>query len=242
MFSKSQLKLITSLSQKKYREKHQLFFAEGKKIVSELLKSSLQLHSIYTTEDIFETEKEKTFLLKESDLKKISRLSTVQTALAVFHIPKTKKIDFSDLAVALDGVRDPGNLGTIIRLCDWFGVKNLICSRDTVDCFNPKVVQATMGSIARINIIYADLSEFLKQSSKEVPVLGAFLDGGNVYHENLPSEGILLMGNESRGIRTGAAASVTKKISIPQFGSLGKTESLNVATATGILLSEFRRR
>lgn len=242
MFSKSQLKLITSLAQKKYREKHKLFFVEGKKGISELLASSFQLHSLYTTEDIFEAEKEKTFLIGEEDLKKISRLSTPQTALAVFHIQEPPEATLTDLVVALDGVRDPGNLGTIIRLCDWFGVRHLVCSRDTVDCYNPKVVQATMGSIARVNIHYIELPEFLTNARKDFPVYGAFMEGENVYRQDLPPRGILVMGNEANGVSPEVAASISEKIAIPQFGQAAETESLNVATATAILLSEFRRR
>ncbi len=242
MFSKSQIKLITSLAQKKYREKHGLFIAEGKKTILELLNSSLHLHSLYTTEDFFTGENEKTFFIKEDELKKISRFSTAQTALAIFHIPESKHPDLSDLIVALDGVRDPGNLGTIIRLCDWFGIEHLLCSEDTVDCYNSKVVQATMGSIARVNICYTNLPEYITRSAAEIPVFGAFMEGENVYQGNLPYKGILVLGNEANGIRSETAALVNKQISIPQFGKSGETESLNVATATAILLSEFRRR
>ena len=242
MFSKSQFKLITSLAQKKYREKHRLFFAEGKKSISELIRSPLKLHSLYTTENIFDAEAEKNHLISSPELEKISRLSTPQTALAVFHIPTPEKPEFSDLIVALDGIRDPGNLGTIIRLCDWFGIKHLVCSKDTVDCYNPKVVQGTMGSLARVNISYLNLEEFLEMAGSQVPVYGAFMEGATVYSDDLPSPGILIMGNEANGISQEAEVYVTKKISIPQFGSSKETESLNVATATAILLSEFRRR
>lgn len=242
MFSKSQFKLITSLAQKKYREKHGLFIAEGKKTIIELINSSLRLHSLFTTEDIFTAEKEKIYFLKEEELKKISRLATPQTAVAIFHIPKSHHPDFSDLIVALDGVRDPGNLGTIIRLCDWFGIKSLVCSEDTVDSYNSKVVQATMGSIARVNIHYTNFTKFLAESAVEVPLFGTFMEGENIYGENLPSNGILILGNEANGIRPETAALVNKKLSIPRFGESRETESLNVATATAILLSEFRRR
>jgi TrmH family RNA methyltransferase len=242
MFSKSQFKLITSLAQKKYREKHGLFIAEGKKTIMELINSSLSMHSLFTTEDIFTSEKEKTYFLQEEELKKISRLATPQTAVAIFQIPKSVHPHFSDLIVALDGVRDPGNLGTIIRLCDWFGIKSLVCSEDTVDCYNSKVVQATMGSIARVNIHYTNFAKFLEKSAVEVPLFGTFMEGENIYREKLPSNGILILGNEANGIRPETAALVNKKLSIPRFGESGETESLNVATATAILLSEFRRR
>jgi len=241
MFSKSQFKLIKSLAQKKFRLKHQLFIVEGKKAISELLNSSLKLHSLFTTEDIFEAERNKTFLIDEAGLKKISNLTTPQTAVALFSIPQSKTPELKGLVVALDGVQDPGNLGTIIRMCDWFGVEQLICSEGTVDCYNPKVVQATMGSIARVNIKYLSLPEFLETADGKMPVFGAFLEGENIYSEDLP-EGILVMGNEANGISAEVEALVTKKLVIPQFGNSLDTESLNVATATAIFLSEFRRR
>lgn len=239
MFSKSQIKLITSLAQKKYRNKHKLFLAEGIKVISELLDSKFSLHSLYTTENVFDAESGKTFAIGEADLKKISQLKTPQKALALFEIPQTENLDAGGLVVALDGIRDPGNLGTIIRLCDWFGVEQIICSLDTVDCYNPKVVQATMGSIARVKIKYMDLPLFL--SDQRLPTFGAFMEGSNVYREGLPSEGILVLGNEANGISGEIEMLVQQKISIPRFGKIQATESLNVATATAILLSEFRR-
>lgn len=238
MFSKSQFKLITSLAQKKYRTKQQLFFVEGKKTISELLNSQLRLHSLFTTEAVFNTDSEKTFFLKPEELHKISRLHTPQTALAIFEIPEIQEPKITEFTLALDGVRDPGNLGTIIRLCDWFGIKNLICSSDTVDCYNPKVLQATMGSIARVAVYYTPLSEFLKKQ-ENIPFFGAFMDGETVYSQDLPSRGILVMGNEAHGISQEISGLITKRLSIPQFGAQ-TTESLNVATATAILLSEFR--
>ena len=240
MFSKSQFKLIKSLSQKKYRLKQQLFVVEGKKAISELLDSSLQLHSLYTTEDIFDAERNKTFFIEEPELKKISNLTTPQTALAVFHIPQSREPKCSGLVVALDGVTDPGNLGTIIRMCDWFGVEQLICSEGTVDCYNPKVVQATMGSISRVNINYLSLPEFLGTADKNIHIYGAFLEGDIIYSQKL-QDGIIVMGNEANGISSEVEALVTKKLLIPQFGKTRETESLNVATATAIFLSEFKR-
>jgi RNA methyltransferase, TrmH family len=242
MFSKSQIKLINSLKQKKYRQKHGLFVVEGKKVISELLDSSLNLQAIYTTEDIFNADPGKVEIIKEADLKKISRLATPQTALALFEIPETKEPELKGLTLALDDLQDPGNLGTIIRMCDWFDIKNLICSDNTADCYNAKVVQATMGSIARVNIYYTNLPEYLEKASTVQPVYGAFLEGENVYREELPSEGILVMGNEANGISENVASKISKKLLIPRFGDHPKTESLNVATATAILLSEFGRR
>ncbi len=242
MFSKSQIKFIKSLTQKKHRQEQQLFIVEGKKAISELLSSSLKLHFLYTTEDVFDAPSTKTEIISSEDLKKISQLTTPQTALAVFHIPEVTSPALKGLILALDEVQDPGNLGTIIRLCDWFGIENLVCSKGTVDCYNPKVVQATMGSIARVNIIYTDLADFLKLAKKELPVYGAFLEGDNVYREELTAEGVIIMGNEARGISAEVESLVTKKLLIPQFGILQETESLNVATATAIFLSEFSRR
>ena len=238
MLSKSQIKLITSLKQKKYRHQHGFFVVEGVKTIKELLQSNLELHKLYTTET-FNIDAKVEVIISDLDLKRISFLTTPNKALAIFNIPKSKPIDNSGLIVALDAVRDPGNLGTIIRLCDWFGVKELVCSNETVDCFNPKVIQATMGSITRINVSYVDLEAFLKAS--EAPVFGAFMDGKNVYNEELSEKGILVMGNEANGVSKDVEAIITEKISIPRFGNLQATESLNVATATAILLSEFRR-
>ncbi len=242
MFSKSQIKFINSLSRKKFRQRHQLFLVEGKKGIRELLDSSVELHSLYTTEDIFKAEKDKICHISTEELGKISQLSTPQVALAVFHIPTTQEPELKDLIIALDGVQDPGNLGTIIRMCDWFGIKSLVCSEGTVDCFNPKVVQATMGSIARVDVHYTSLPDFLKRAKKDLPVFGAFLEGENIYTEELSPKGILVMGNEANGINQEVERLVTQKLVIPQFGTSLETESLNVATATAIFLSEFSRR
>ena len=242
MFSKSQIKFIKSLTKKKFRMKEGLFIIEGKKGILELLDSQLKLHTLYTTEDIFDAPGDLTFFVSEAELKKISNLNTPQTALAVFHIPKETTPEAKGFQVALDEIQDPGNLGTIIRMCDWFGIEQLICSRGTVDCYNPKVVQATMGSISRVQIHYVGLPEYLAAAGKEVAVYGAFLEGEEVYAQPLSSEGILVMGNEANGISPEVEKFITQKLVIPQFGSSHKTESLNVATATAIFLSEFRRR
>ena len=242
MFSKSQIKLIKSLSQKKFRNKHRLFLIEGKKGIFELLDSSLELHSLYTVEDIFNASEEKTNLISEADLKKISNLHTPQTALAVFHMPEVTQPEVKGLQVVLDEVQDPGNLGTIIRLCDWFGVEDLICSLGTVDCYNPKVVQATMGSISRVKIHYLDITKYLALAKEKIPVYGTFLEGENVYTQSLSPEGIIVLGNEANGISSQAEQLISKKLLIPQFGNSQKTESLNVATAAAIFLSEFSRR
>lgn len=236
MLSKNQIKNITRLKQKKYRQQEGLFIAEGGKVIKEFLNSTFKLVDLFTTET-FNVENES--IISEADLKKISCLTTPNTALAIFKIPNAKALKNEGLILALDDIRDPGNLGTIIRLCDWFGIKQLVCSHKTVDCYNPKVVQATMGSLTRVKIVYTDLSAYLKAIN--LPVFGAFMDGKNVYQTNLPKAGILVLGNEANGISSIIETCVTDKISIPRFGDLQATESLNVATAGAILLSEFRR-
>ncbi len=239
MLSKNQIKLVTSLKQKKYRLQYGLFVVEGIKTIKELLQSSLVLDTLYTT-DSFNIDAKNEEIISEADLKRISFLKTPNKALAIFKIPEPKAVDFNQLTVALDDVRDPGNLGTIIRLCDWFGVKDLVCSQETVDCYNPKVIQATMGSITRVNVIYTDLSDFLERT--KLPIYGAFMNGVSVYKSDLYSKGVLILGNEANGISSSVEQLVSKKITIPRFGDLQATESLNVATATAILLSEFKRR
>lgn len=238
MLSKNHIKHIQRLKLKKHRLSDNLFVAEGVKTINELLQSSFTLEHLYTTKP-FVTKTNKQTLITDLELKKISFLTTPNTALAVFKIPKPQPINTNSLIVALDNVRDPGNLGTIIRLCDWFGIPHLICNTETVDCYNPKVIQATMGSITRVNITYLDLDSFL--ASTTLPVFGAFMDGSNVYKTQLPENGILILGNEANGISTSIKHKITKPIAIPQFGVQQDTESLNVATATAILLSEFKR-
>lgn len=240
MLSKNQIKLITSLQQKKYRQSHQLFIAEGVKVIQELLESNFVLEHLYSTSPLFKSvEHNQKSLISEDELKKITCLSTANNCLALFKIPNDQPIETNALIVALDAIRDPGNLGAIIRLCDWFGIDQIICSNETVDVYNPKVVQATMGSISRVNISYLDLPEYLKEV--KLPIFGTFMDGKNVYKEQLPKEGILILGNEANGISKEVAQLVKTKLAIPRFGSLQKTESLNVATATAVFLSEFKR-
>jgi TrmH family RNA methyltransferase len=240
MVSKNQIKLISSLQQKKYRVAHQLFFAEGLKVIQELLESNLELEHLYTTQNDFEDVLfTKKTLVHETDLKKISALATPNTCLAVFKIPIEKKIKEAGLILALDSIRDPGNLGTILRLCDWFGVKQLLCSMATVDIYNPKVVQATMGSIARVNVNYVDLNAFVLET--KLPIFGTFMDGLNIYKTKLPQQGVIIMGNEANGISEELEKVIKNKLSIPRFGDVQKTESLNVASATAIILSEFKR-
>ena len=238
--SKSQLKIITSLSQKKYRQKHNLFIAEGLKVVNELINSSFTIDTLFCTDDyITDVSKDKIVTISEAELKKISNLKTPNKVLGLFTIPDEKPIQKNGLIIALDAINDPGNLGTIIRLCDWFGVAQLVSSKDTVDCYNQKVVQASMGSLTRVSIRYIDLKSYLEET--KIPAFIADMDGENVYKSDLPKEAILVMGNEANGVSSEIKQLVKNKISIPRFGDKQETESLNVATATAILLSEFKR-
>lgn len=238
--SKNQIKLIKSLEQKKGRTQHALFIVEGIKGISEFLNSSYKLRHLYTTKLIFDAPNTLVSEVSELELKKISALKNPNTALAIFEIPEQQTSQNKGLIVALDAIRDPGNLGTIIRLCDWYGIKDLVCSHNTVDCYNTKVVQATMGSLTRVNIQYLDLEAYLEAG--ESGVFGTFLAGENIYNSDLPTNGIIVLGNEANGISEAIASKVNRKVTIPQFGKTKATESLNVANATAIVLSEFRRR
>jgi TrmH family RNA methyltransferase len=238
--SKNQLKLITSLSQKKYRQKHHLFIAEGVKVLNELLNSTFEIETLFCTDDFEVAISEKKIVrISETELKKVSTLKSPNKALGLFKIPKEKALQNSGLTIALDAINDPGNLGTIIRLCDWFGITQLVCSKDTVDCYNQKVVQASMGSLTRVSIHYTDLENYITKSNLDTFI--ADMDGKNVYKTKLPKEGILIMGNEANGVSKEIKTLLEYKISIPRFGETQETESLNVATATAILLSEFKR-
>ncbi|CAM1334775.1 TrmH family RNA methyltransferase [Tenacibaculum aestuariivivum] len=238
--SKSNQKLITSLQQKKYRQKHKLFVAEGIKVVSELLSSRVEAYHVFIVDTAFEVPEDVNFtIISEFELKKISTLKNPNKVLGVFKIPDIKKLESKGLIIVLDKVNDPGNLGTIIRLCDWFGVSELICSIDTVDCYNQKVVQSTMGSLTRVNILYTNLQHFL--TNTQLPIYVADMHGDNVYKTALPQNAVLVMGNEANGVSDEVIAIVKNKLTIPRFGNIQQTESLNVATATAILLSEFKR-
>lgn len=230
MISKNKIKLIRSLETKKGREKAGLFVAEGPKVVNDLLDAG------FTAEDIIEDAE---------DIKRVSFLQHPQPMLGVFRF-KSKSASpdiLSTLSIALDGVQDPGNLGTIIRVADWFGIDNIICSNDTVDCWNPKVVQATMGSIARVNIHYINLEDLIAFLPGDFPVYGTMLDGRNIYEEALSKSGIIVMGNEGNGISQPIREKVNRKLLIPTFSnSEHKADSLNVAIATSIVCSEFKRR
>lgn len=236
MFSKNLQKKISKLYLKKYRLEMGLFVAEGEKVVNELLNSNYEYDSIYSTKFINDNY----ILLKNQEMKKISFLKTPSSILGIFKIPKINpKIDYENTIIAIDSINDPGNLGTIIRLCDWFGIKNIICSKDSVECFNPKVIQATMGSIARVNCLYLDLCAFLMKTKKKV--YGTFLNGKSIYRCNLEKKAIYVFGNESNGISNSLRKQVDQRITIPSFNLKSQTDSLNISNATAIVLSEIFR-
>lgn len=239
MLSKNKIKIISSLNQKKQRKKYGLFVVEGLKSVLEFLAypDKFILEDLFYTND-FSFKTPKATKITATALKKISFLKNPNTVLAVFKIPKEPKEPKNNgLILALDNIQDPGNLGTIIRLCDWFGVTQLVCSLNTVDCYNEKSVQASMGSLTRLSISYTNLVNYLHQT--KLPIYTTQMQGKNVYKETLPKEVILVLGNEANGISDEILSLDNKKIAIPKFGKLPKTESLNVAMATAIFLSEF---
>lgn len=245
MLTKNQIKLIKSLSEKKNRVELGLFLVEGEKSVLELLNSDFKIDLILTTTEFFDKHGEKIReksdsyeIVNQSELEKIGTFETNDSALAVVKQkentePKTEQ---DNITLVLDEIKDPGNLGTIIRIADWYGIKNIIASKETVDFYNPKVITATKGSFTRINIFYTDIKDFL--SKQKLPILGAFLDGENVHKIKFPQKGIIVMGNESNGIKKEIEKVITQKITIPSYG---KAESLNVAIATAIILDNWKR-
>lgn len=240
MVSKNQIKLIQKLQQKKYRFQYKMFVVEGRKSILEFLQANYQVEQIFVT-DFFSQKlpKNKTYITTKEELQKISQLKNPDEGVAIFKIPLSENIDNKGIILVLDDVRDPGNLGTIIRLCDWFGIKHLVCSSETVDCYNAKVVQSSMGSLTRVNIHYLDLQHFLEKTS--LPIYATAMQGESIYKTDFLKDCILIMGNEANGISENIFKFASKKITIPRFGELQQTESLNVATATAILLSEIKR-
>jgi TrmH family RNA methyltransferase len=241
MLSQNQKKHVNSLKQKKFRTQHNSFVVEGVKMVEELLQSNYEVEEIYATQSWIENNP--SVGCDEVSEKELSQISSLKTPNEVITVVKQKApqlIDVSShLTIALDKIQDPGNLGTIIRTADWFGIQNIICSEGSVDVYNPKVMQATMGSFFRVNLVYTNLNQFFSENTNLI-VYGALLEGANIYTEQLNSNGtVLLMGNESKGVSEELIPFITDKISIPKTGG---AESLNVATATAILCSEFVRR
>lgn len=246
MLSKAQISLITSLQHKKYRTQHSLFVVEGIKSVLEFVNSAYKINKIFATvEGIAKLGKIPQIIkleeVSEHEFSKISSLKTPQGALALVEIPQDLQLNLDDFqgkhSLILDDIQDPGNLGTIIRTAEWFGIENIICSIGTVDAYNPKVVQATMGSLSRIKLHYVELEEFIEK--KQLPVFGALLDGSSIYETDFGKEGFIMMGNEGNGIRKSLISQVDKAVTIPR---VGQAESLNVAVATTIFCSELTRQ
>ena len=260
MISKNQIKFIRSLELRKNRRQSGLFIAEGPKVVGDLMKRQLPAWVVATPEwlqaewapvagnrkDVGEVQ---VMEVTEEELKRVRCLQHPQKVLALFALPdagdegnRDGLIGDDRLLLALDGVQDPGNMGTIIRIADWFGIDTILCSPDTADAFNPKVVQATMGSIARVRLVYTDLVAFCRTLPADYPVYGTLLDGSDIYRQPLTAHGIIVMGNEGKGISPALRQLVNRRLLIPPFGGAVGAESLNVAIATAITCSEFRRR
>ena len=237
MLSKNQVKLIQKLHQKKYRNELNLFIVEGKKSINEFLQAGYTPQLLIATEAFTTNVPQHLFTpVTKDELRKVSALQNPDEGLAVFQQPKHKGILQEGVIVALDNVQDPGNLGTIIRLCDWFGVETLLCNTQTVDCYNPKVVQASMGSLTRVAVHYLDLAAFLTTTA--LPVYTMDLKGENLYTATFPKDCILILGNEANGISSEVRALSNEVITIPRFSKHQRTESLNVAMAGAIILSE----
>ncbi|MBO9675144.1 MAG: RNA methyltransferase [Sphingobacteriaceae bacterium] len=245
MLSKSQISFIKSLHQKKYRKEHGLFIVEGIKSIKEFIRSNYHIHTIFYNSEQYNLLPKlpaniNLFEVKNAELEKISTLQTPQGFLALVHIPKNKPLDEKELknqfTLVLDGVQDPGNMGTIIRTADWFGFKKIICSLDSVEVFNPKTVQATMGSLARVDIFETDLPAFL--AGNKLPVFGALLDGESIYKTQWGNEGLVILGNEGKGISPEVIKKINKPVTIPR---IGEAESLNVAVSAAIFCAELVR-
>ena len=253
MLSKSKIKLINSLKMGKYRRQHQLFVAEGTTNVLDFLHSGIETEALYATRDWLKTNQ--SFLNKIEitevilkEMAKISALKNPSEVLAVFAIPEKNEADLNtmnDLVLMLDDIRDPGNLGTIIRTADWFGISHIICSENTVDAYNPKVVQASMGSLARVQVYYQDLKKTLQAKPDYLKVFGAVLEGNDMVELAKPNHGIILVGSEAHGISKELLPLIDIKITIPKQVSIdvpNSAESLNASIATAVICYEFRRK
>ena len=241
MLTAHKIKIIQSLDKKKFRQKYNLFLVEGNKTISELTNSNYKIQEIFSVNDNVETiDRNLVTPISEAELKKISFLQHPKDAVALVELPENEEEIESDINLVLDGIQDPGNFGTIIRLADWFGISRIICSDDTVDLYNPKVIQATMGSFTRVNIVYKNINEFLKDSNHEN--IGTDMIGESIYQYHFPTKMNLILGNEGNGIRPETEDLLSQKITIPRFGKSQSTESLNVSMATGIILGEIFSR
>ena len=240
MLTSHKIKIIKSLDKKKFRQKYNLFLVESNKIIRELANSHVKILEIYSVKpeelkslfknvDIFEID--------ERELRKISFLQNPKDSVAVCSLETAKIDDSIDRQIILDGIQDPGNLGTIIRLADWFGIEQVVCSQDTVDLYNPKVLMSTMGSFARVNVCYVELEDYLK--IYQHPIIGTDMQGESIYKKEFPSKFSLVLGNEGNGIRPSVEQLLTDVITIPRFGKQQSTESLNVSMATGIILGQI---
>jgi RNA methyltransferase, TrmH family len=246
MLSKAIIKYVNSLQVKKYRNQHQAFVVEGAKSVLELLQSDFELQHVFVTQDFLDAHKSSLSkgigyeLVTEQELIKAGTFSSNNAALAVAYMRQLPALTFKpiDFAIALDDIRDPGNLGTIIRIADWYGISTIVCSESCADFYNPKTISATMGSFTRVKAYYQDLASWLRELPEDTAIYGASLAGDNIHKMQLPPAGIVVMGNEANGIRPEVAQQVNRLIKIPAFG---QAESLNVATATAIIIDNFMR-
>jgi TrmH family RNA methyltransferase len=240
MLSKNEIKLIKSLKYKKQRYLNKMFVVEGKKSIYEFINSKFVLHKLFSI-DISEFSVNNVVRLSKSELEKISFLSNPNDHLAIFKIPNEKPVNKNNLLVGLESINDPGNLGTIIRTCEWFGVEDIVCSLDSVDCYNPKVVQSAMGSLSRVNITYLDLENFL--NSESLNRFGTFINGESVYENKISTDnGIVVFGNEANGVSSNLRSLIDVELTIPRFNNKSYPESLNLSNSLGIILSEFSRK
>lgn len=248
MISKNQIKFVRQLEQKKFRKAENLFIAEGHKVVGDLLAAGFRPTQLFATNEWISCNPTVSAIkVTPDELARVSLQQHPQQVLALFPIPNYDPSfpiaqHQSSLSLLLDNIQDPGNLGTIIRIADWFGIDTIYCSTGTVDAWNPKVVQATMGSIARVKIIYIEPETLFNQLPPDYPIYGTFLDGDNIYTQQLTPHGLIVMGNEGNGISDAVRKRVSKKLLIPDFHKGDTADSLNVAIATAITCSEFRRR
>ncbi|PWN71306.1 RNA methyltransferase [Chryseobacterium phosphatilyticum] len=238
MLTAHTIKVLQSLDKKKFRQKYNLFLVEGNKIICELFNSNFKVKEIFSTDPqkLGRTDNPITHI-SENELKKISFLKTPKDSVAVCHLADDGGLEDKNIQLVLDGLQDPGNLGTIIRLADWFGIEQIICSEDTVDFYNPKVIQATMGSFTRVNVVYTDLVDYLSRT--ENINIGTDMEGENIYSFEKPEKINLILGNEGNGMRPETEKLLQKSISIPRFGKSQSTESLNVSMAAGIILGQL---
>lgn len=251
MLSKALIKRISSYKESKYRNQDKVFVVEGVKVVNELLNSCFEIETICALRKWLD-DNSKSIINKTNniievsgdELKKISSFSTPNQVLAVVKTPSPKEVVFKDkLVIALDQINDPGNLGTIIRIAHWFGIEDIICSENTVDQFNPKTIQSTMGSLFRVNVSYHNLKSYLQNLPKDYPIYGAVVENGeNIYEKQVQKQGIIIIGSESHGISNEILPLINNPITIPNFSINQKAESLNASIATGIIVSEFKRR